>query len=123
MFLILRHVHEHDPRVDARPAVERVAGEAVVPGDAGLLVLGGHGRQLGGVEARQERPQSVHGLQEEDVRVHVYDRVDVPEDQLHKWRVTQTLVTQNMECGGSAVLWLVHKIGTCCSGEFYVFKY
>ena len=83
------HVHEHDPRVDARPAVERVAGEAVVPGDAGLLVLGGHGRQLGGVEARQERPQSVHGLQEEDVRVHVYDRVDVPEDQLHKWRVTQ----------------------------------
>lgn len=77
------HVHEHDARVDARPAVERVAGEAVVPGDAGLLVLRGHGSQLGGIKLGQERPQAVDGLQEEDVRVDVHGRVDVLQDQLH----------------------------------------
>lgn len=46
-------IHEHDPRVDARPAVERVTGEAIVPGDAGLLVLWGHSSQLRRIKVRQ----------------------------------------------------------------------
>ena len=71
------HVHEHDPWVDARLAVVGVAGEAVVPGDAGLLVLRGHGSQLGGIKAGQEGPKAVYGLQEEDVRVHVHHGVYV----------------------------------------------
>lgn len=80
------HVHEHDAGVDARPAVERVAGKAAVPGDARLLVLRGHGGQLGGVEPGQEGPQAVDGLQEQDVRVHVHDGVHVLEDQLQRDR-------------------------------------
>lgn len=44
------HVHEHDSRVDARPAIVGVAGEATVPGDAWLLVLRRHGGQLASVE-------------------------------------------------------------------------
>lgn len=71
-----RHVHEHHSWVDARPAVEGVAGEAVVPGDAGLLVLRSHGGQLGGIELGEEWPQAVYGLQEEDVWIHVQDGVD-----------------------------------------------
>lgn len=61
------HIHEHDARVDARPAVEGVAGEAAVPGDTGLLMLRGHGGQLGGIKLGQECPQAVYRLQEEDV--------------------------------------------------------
>lgn len=86
-----RHVHEHDPRVDPRPAVEGVPGETVVPGDAGLLVLRGHGGQLRGVKVGEEGPEAVHGLQEEDVGIHVQDGVHVLQDQLQGgggWRAT-----------------------------------
>lgn len=72
-----RHVHQHDSRVDARPAVEGVAGEAVVPRDAGLLVLRSHGSQLRGIKVGEEGPEAVDGLQEEDVRIHVQDGVHV----------------------------------------------
>lgn len=67
------HVHQHDSWVDACPAVERVSGETVVPGDAGLLVLRGHGCQLGGIKLGQELPQAVYRLQEEDVWVNVHN--------------------------------------------------
>lgn len=72
-----RHVHQHDSRVDARPAVEGVAGEAVVPGDAGLLVLRSHCSQLRGIKIGEEGPEAVDGLQEQDVRIHVQDGVHV----------------------------------------------
>lgn len=80
-----RHVHEHDPRVDARRAVEGVACETAVPGNAGLLVLWGHGRQLRGIKARQKGPQLVYRLQEEDIWVDVDNWVDILQDQLHGW--------------------------------------
>lgn len=71
------HVHEHDPRVDARSAVEGVSGETVVPGDAGLLVLRSHRGQLRGIKFGEEGPEAVDGLQEEDVGIDVQDGVHV----------------------------------------------
>lgn len=76
------HVHQHDPGVDASKAVVRVPGEAVVPANPWLLVFGGHGGQVAGIEAGEEGPDLVHGMQEEDVRVHVQHRVHVRQDQL-----------------------------------------
>lgn len=71
------HVHEHHSRVDPRPAVEGVTGEATVPGNARLLMLRGHRGQLGGSEFGQKCPQVIYGLEEEDVGVDVNNRVNV----------------------------------------------
>lgn len=57
-------------------------GEAAVPADVGDLVFGGHGSQLRAVELLQEAPDVVHGPEEEDVRVHIEQRVHILQDDL-----------------------------------------
>lgn len=98
------HVHEHDPWVDARPAVEGVAGKAVVPSDTGFLVLRGHGGQLGGIKLGQECPQAVHRLEEEDVWVDIHNRVDVLEYQLHRRTKTKMSLRTLILCMFFSVL-------------------
>ena len=70
-----------------------MSGEAVVPGDARLLVLRSHGRYVAGVEEAEEGPDLLHGLQEEDVGVDVQQRVHVLQNQLidnSKKRITKS---------------------------------
>lgn len=58
-----RHVHEHDPGVNARLAIVRVAGKTVVPSNPRLLVLWSHGSQVAGIEPRQQGPDVFYWLQ------------------------------------------------------------
>ena len=75
-------VHQHDPGVDPRDPIERVACKAAIPAYLGHLMLWGHGGQLGAVELLEEGPDVVHGSEEQHVCVHIEQRVHLLEDYL-----------------------------------------
>ena len=75
-------IHQHDTGVHPRDAVERVACEAAVPANLGDLVLWSHCCELAAVKGLQETPDVIHGPQEEDICVHIEQRVHVLQDDL-----------------------------------------
>lgn len=75
-------VHEHDTRVDPCDPIERMACKATIPADLGDLVLGGHSRQLSGVEGLEEGPDIIHGSKEEHVCINIQQRVHLLQDHL-----------------------------------------
>lgn len=70
-----RHIHKHDSRVHAGLAIIRMPCKAVIPGDSWLLMLRCHSCHVTAVKLGEKVPDLFHWLQEQDVRVHVEQRI------------------------------------------------
>ena len=60
--------------------VVRMSCKSVIPPNMGILMLWGKGCNVGGVEIVKKSPNGIHGLQEEDVCVHVQNQFNVRQD-------------------------------------------
>lgn len=77
-----RQIHQHYARVDAERSVERMSCKSIVPAHVLVLVLRRQGGHLRGIEVLELRPDALDGRQEQRVRVHVQNGIDVLEDGL-----------------------------------------